>query len=93
MAEEKITPLNGHILIHYEPIQPEKTASGLYLGKPKNEGLPDKGKVYAVAPDVDSVAVGDYIVFKYNMNKGVHFKDLKLILVPVDDVVGKIIEE
>ena len=90
---EKITPLNGHILIHYEPAQPEVTASGIHLSKPKNEALPDKGKVYAVAPDVENIQVGDYIVFKYTMNKGVHFESLKLILVPVDDVVGKIVEE
>lgn len=89
MAQEKITPLNGHVLVHYEA-PAEKTASGLYVSKPKHEALPNKGKIYEVAPDITELAKGDYIVFKYDMNKGVHFEDLKLILVPVEDVLGVI---
>ncbi len=92
MAQEKITPLNGNIIIGYEP-PPEKTESGIFLAKPKVEALPNKGYVKAVAPDVDQVKVGDFIVFKYNLNKGVNFNDQKLILVPIEDVVGIITED
>lgn len=93
MAEEKVTPVGKNVLIEYEAFRETVTASGLYLAKPKHEGLPEKGKVFAVGDQVEDIAVGDYVIFKYDMNKGFKHKDLKLIVVPADSIVAKITKE
>lgn len=90
--EEKIIPINDYVLVDFQPFIDRQTKSGIYVGKPKFEGVPNRGKVYAVAKNITDVKVGDFIIYNSEKGRGIKYKDLKLIPVKIDEICGVINE-
>ena len=90
--EKPLKPLKDYILIEFQPFIDRKRPSGLYVAPPKFEGVPNRGRVYAIAENIDSVKVGDIVIFKSEKAAGFKYKGMKLIPVKISEVQG-VIEE
>lgn len=79
----------GWVLV--EPILRQEDLKSDYLETPPPEyqGVPSKGKVYAVADDITDVKKDDVVVFRNDpAPEGFRFGDLKLMALPIDSIAG-----
>lgn len=86
--EKEITPINGYVIVEFQPFIDRQTKSGIHLVTPKHEGVPNRGRIIAIAKDITEVKVGDYIVYKSPSARGFKLDDRKLIPVHIDEIAG-----
>lgn len=90
-----ITPMPGFILV--EPIsrseaEQKSSIPGFEVAKPKFEGTPNMGKVYAVA-DVSDIKHGQIVIFSTEPTPaGFKHEGLKLMAVPKAQIMAVINE-
>jgi len=88
---QKIEPVNNNIVISPIKETETKTTSGIYLPDSSKES-PNRGKVIAVASNVEEIKVGDIIIFKGFSNDILEINNEEYILLPADDVSARIID-
>jgi len=81
-----IRPLHDFIVV--EPDDTETITKGGIFVPEQSLDKPQRGTVVDVAPDVDSVTPGDYIL--YAKDAGIEFEEdnLKFLLMKEEDLVG-----
>ncbi len=92
MADKTITPLNTYIIVAYEEPNEKKTESGLYVPNSVDNnafGFLRQGKVQAINPTCEHIAVGDSVWFNKNAKTNVPNDNTK-ILVRTEDVYAVI---
>lgn len=81
-------PLNALILLHRKQAA-EQTESGLTIIEAARE-LPNEGKVIAIGPKVEGVAVGDYLVFGKYAGTDIVIDGVGFLLLRGEDLLGRI---
>ncbi len=98
MADFPLQPINGHVLVEFEPHVARQTKSGFHIAPPKHEGVPNRGTVLALpnepipyqdrAGNVLDVVVGDYVFYADNAPNGFKWEGKKIIPIHKDDLLA-----
>ncbi|MFQ5454741.1 MAG: co-chaperone GroES [Nitrospirota bacterium] len=82
----KFRPLKDRVFVSYAT-EAEKTAGGIYIPEAAKE-KPQKGSVESIGSEVNSVKVGDVILFdKYSGSK-ITIDDTEYLILKEDDILG-----
>jgi hypothetical protein len=87
-----LIPTNGNIIIEPEMRSGSRTSSikDFEFAKPKYQGEPQLGVVYAVPGDETEIKPGDRVVFIEPSPKGFKFEDKKLLPIEREKVAAVI---
>ena len=81
------------VFVEFQPFLDRVSKSGILLGTPKHEGVPDKGYILALDKRIKHLKVGDYVLYNEHSPKGFEYEDKKIIPVHVDNVVAILTEK
>ncbi len=99
MARFSLSPMNGWAFVAFQPLIDRKTESGFLVPPPKQEGMPNRGVILALADDakleyktlegeVKKLAVGDFVVYDEHSPDGFKWQGNKIIPVHKDHLLG-----
>lgn len=91
----KLRPLNDRIVVEFIEEEEKKTESGIVLPDTAKKEKPQQGKVVAVGKgskdeDLESVEVGDVVVFDKFAGTKVNLEDDEYIILSLEDVLAVI---
>ncbi|MGM0419735.1 MAG: co-chaperone GroES [Bacillota bacterium] len=89
----KLRPLNDRIVVEFIEEEEKKTESGIVLPDTAKKEKPQQGKVVAVGKgskdeDLESVEVGDVVVFDKFAGTKVNLEDDEYIILSLEDVLA-----
>jgi len=82
----KFKPLKERVFVSYAE-EPEKTPGGIYLPDTAKE-KPQKGKVEAIGDKVESVKVGDIILFDKYAGSKINIDGTEYLILKEEDILG-----
>lgn len=89
---KKIQPINNYVLIKLEKEGEDKTASGIIIPEVARE-KPKEGKVIAISAGAsEQISVGDSVIYKDFSGTEITFEGEKYLLIPVGDILAKLVE-
>ena len=89
---KSIQPINDNVVIKLEEVSQQKSSGGIYIPDTAKE-KPQEGKVLAVSKDAESqLNIGDRVIFKKYAGTETAVDGEELIIVPIGDVLAKIVE-
>lgn len=89
---KELQPLNQYVLLDLNQVGEEKTASGIIIPDTAKE-KPQYGKVIAVGNiENAAIAAGDMVFYKQFSGTEVEFEGQKLLFIPYEDLLAKVVE-
>lgn len=89
---KKIQPINNYVLIELKKEGEDKTASGIIIPEVARE-KPKEGKVIAISAGAsEQISVGDSVIYKDFSGTEITFEGEKYLLIPVGDILAKLVE-
>ncbi|MCD6540197.1 MAG: co-chaperone GroES [Candidatus Omnitrophica bacterium] len=88
----KIQPINNYVVVKLLEEAEEKTAAGIVIPETARE-KPKEGEVVGVSAGVtEQLSIGDKVIYKDFSGTQVTFEGEKYLIIPVDDILAKIVE-
>ncbi|HDN85827.1 MAG: co-chaperone GroES [Candidatus Omnitrophota bacterium] len=88
----KIQPINNYVVIKLPEAAEEKTPAGIVIPETARE-KPKEGEVVGVsAGATEQLSIGDKVIYKDFSGTQVTFEGEKYLIIPVDDILAKIVE-